>query len=85
LTNKNNSLYYSHNIFQEGIMAEKKGNNKKKLKKKEPTPSDIMKMEIAEELGLTDKVEKLGWGGLTAKETGRIGGLMTAKKKKRKK
>jgi len=44
-----------------------------------------MKMEIAEELGLTDKVEKLGWGGLTAKETGRIGGLMTAKKKKRKK
>ena len=66
-------------------MAEKKGNNKKKLEKKEPTPSDIMKMEIAEELGLTDKVEKLGWGGLTAKETGRIGGLMTAKKKKRKK
>jgi len=65
-------------------MAEKKGNNKKKLKKKEPTPSDIMKMEIAEELGLTDKVEKLGWGGLTAKETGRIGGLMTAKKKKKK-
>jgi hypothetical protein len=42
-------------------------------------------MEIAEDLGLMDKVEKLGWGGLTAKETGRIGGLMTAKKKKRKK
>lgn len=59
-------------------MAEKK-------KKKEPTPNDIMKMEIAEELGLMDKVDKLGWGGLTAKETGRIGGLMTAKKKKRKK
>ncbi|MDI9495181.1 MAG: small, acid-soluble spore protein, alpha/beta type [Bacillota bacterium] len=63
-------------------MAEKKENKKKK---KEPTPNDIMKMEIAEELGLTEKVEKLGWGGLTAKETGRIGGLMTAKKKKRKK
>ncbi len=56
-----------------------------KKKKKEPTPNDIMKMEIAEELGLMDKVDKLGWGGLTAKETGRIGGLMTAKKKKRKK
>ncbi len=54
-------------------------------KKKEPTPNDILKMEIAEDLGLMDKVEKLGWGGLTAKETGRIGGLMTAKKKKRKK
>lgn len=66
-------------------MAENKDKNKKKSKKKEPTPNDIMKMEIAEELGLTDKVEKLGWGGLTAKETGRIGGLITAKKKKRKK
>jgi hypothetical protein len=58
---------------------------KKVRKKKEPTPNDIMKMEIAEELGLMDKVESLGWGGLTAKETGRIGGLMTAKKKKREK
>lgn len=58
---------------------------KKVKKKKEPTPNDIMKMEIAEELGLMEKVEELGWGGLTAKETGRIGGLMTAKKKKRKK
>ncbi|WP_312701233.1 small, acid-soluble spore protein, alpha/beta type [Sedimentibacter sp.] len=61
-------------------MAEK--NNKKK---KELTPDDIMKLEIAREIGLMDKVEELGWGGLTAKETGRIGGLMTAKKKKRKK
>ncbi|HBC30496.1 MAG TPA: alpha/beta hydrolase [Clostridiales bacterium] len=66
-------------------MAEKKDKKKSNKKKKEPTLNDIMKMEIAEELGLTDKVEKLGWGGLTAKETGRIGGLMTAKKKKRKK
>lgn len=54
-------------------------------KKKELTPDDLMKLEIASELGLMDKVEELGWGGLTAKETGRIGGLMTAKKKKRKK
>ncbi len=54
-------------------------------KKKEPTPEDIMKIEIAAELGLMEKVAELGWGGLTAKETGRIGGLMTAKKKQRKK
>ncbi|MGB4440289.1 MAG: small, acid-soluble spore protein, alpha/beta type [Sedimentibacter sp.] len=54
-------------------------------KKKAPTPEDLMKMEIAKELGLMDKVEEVGWGGLTAKETGRIGGLMTAKKKQRKK
>ena len=64
-------------------MADKKEKNKKK--KKEPTHNDIMKMEIAEELGLLDKVEELGWGGLTAKETGRIGGIMTAKKRKGKK
>lgn len=64
-------------------MADKK--NIKKKKKKELTANDIMKMEIAQELGLLDKVEELGWGGLTAKETGRIGGIMTAKKRKRKK
>lgn len=51
-------------------------------KKKELTPNDIIKLEIAKELGLIDKVNEIGWGGLTAKETGRIGGLMTAKKKK---
>ncbi len=32
-----------------------------------------MKYEIAIELGLQDKVDQLGWGGLTSEETGRIG------------
>jgi len=49
------------------------------------TPDMMMKYEIAEELGLIDKVKQLGWGGLTAKETGRIGGLMTVRKKQKKK
>jgi Small, acid-soluble spore proteins, alpha/beta type. len=40
-----------------------------------------LKYEIAEELGLTEKVIKLGWKGLTAKETGRIGGMITKRKK----
>ena len=40
-----------------------------------------LKYEIAEELGLKEKVEALGWSGLTAEETGRIGGVMTKKKK----
>jgi len=40
-----------------------------------------IKYEIAEELGLGEKVEKEGWGGLSAEETGRIGGLMTKRKK----
>jgi len=40
-----------------------------------------LKYEIAEELGLTDKIDDCGWSGLTAEETGRIGGLMTKRKK----
>ena len=42
---------------------------------------ETLKYEIAEELGLTEKIEACGWSGLTAEETGRIGGLMTKKKK----
>ena len=34
-----------------------------------------VKYEIAEELGLLDKVLDSGWKSLSAKETGRIGGL----------
>ena len=40
-----------------------------------------IKYEIAEELGLSDKVSKKGWGELSAEETGRIGGLMAKRKK----
>ena len=40
-----------------------------------------MKMEIAEELGLMEKVEQLGWKGLTSRESGRIGGIMGKRKK----
>lgn len=62
---------------------------KGKLKtNKELTEAELlreqMKYEIAGELGLKDKVDKLGWGGLTAEETGRIGGIMTKRKKERK-
>ena len=42
---------------------------------------ESLKYEIANELGLSEKVGKLGWKGLTAKETGRIGGLITKRKK----
>jgi len=59
-----------------------KKNSLKNKKKKIETMEDYWKYEIAEELGLLDKVEKIGWGGLTAKETGRIGGLITVKKKR---
>ena len=45
------------------------------------SPDQKMKLEIAEELGLLDKVQEGGWKSLTHKETGRIGGLMTKKKR----
>lgn len=59
--------------------------SKKSKKKKELTADDLLKLEIADELGLTDKIKELGWGGLTAKESGRIGGIMTSRKRLQKK
>lgn len=48
-------------------------------------PEEKMKYELAEELGYLDKVMAEGWRSLTAKESGRIGGLMTKRKKEMKK
>lgn len=45
------------------------------------TPDEKVKYEIAEELGLLDRVMKDGWKSLTSKETGKIGGLITKKKR----
>ena len=45
------------------------------------TTDEKVKYEIAEELGLLDRVMKDGWKSLTSKETGRIGGLITKKKR----
>ena len=43
--------------------------------------SERLKYEIAEELGILDKVLSDGWRSLSAKETGKIGGMMTSRKK----
>lgn len=40
-----------------------------------------MKYEVAEELGLLDKVLDEGWKSLSSKETGRIGGLVAKRKR----
>ncbi|MCI6867845.1 MAG: alpha/beta-type small acid-soluble spore protein [Lachnospiraceae bacterium] len=61
-------------------MSEKREN----VKWEELSPDDRMKYEIAEELGLLEKVREQGWKSLSAKETGRIGGLMTKRKRERK-
>lgn len=38
-----------------------------------------LKVEVARELGLWDKVEQGGWGALTSAESGRVGGLMMSR------
>ncbi len=50
-------------------------------KEKPMTPEDILKLEIAEELGLDEKVKQKGWKSLTSKESGKIGGIMSARMK----
>lgn len=63
----------------------------KKKKIEVNTPEDIRKLkkedqekwEIALELGLFSKVVKEGWKSLTARESGKIGGIMAAKKGKK--
>lgn len=59
--------------------------NNKDKDKKVNVENEKLKYEIAEELGLLDKVTAGGWKSLTAKETGRIGGLMTKRKRSVKK
>ncbi len=46
-----------------------------------PKKDEQLKLEIAKELGLLDKIIEGGWKSLSAKETGRIGGLISRKKK----
>lgn len=54
----------------------------KKIDLNNLTPNEKLKYEIAKELGLFDKVLKDGWKSLSAKETGKIGGIVAKRKKK---
>ena len=45
---------------------------------------DVLKRQIAEELGYGAKIKTGGWGELTSVEAGRIGGLVTGYMKKHK-
>ena len=64
-------------------MSEKK--KKKGFDPRDLKPEEMLKFEIAEELGLGAKVMEGGWRSLTAKESGRIGGLITKRKNEMKK
>ncbi len=52
----------------------------KKIDLRNLTPEEQLKYEVAEELGLLPEVLKNGWKSLSAKETGKIGGLVRKKK-----
>ena len=54
---------------------------KKKIDLHNLTPEEELKYEIAEELGLLDRVLEEGWRSLSSKETGRIGGLLARRKR----
>ncbi len=56
---------------------------KKKVDLTKLGPDELLKYEVAAELGFFDQVMKNGWQSLTAKETGRIGGLVAKKKRMR--
>ena len=57
------------------------GKKNKKIDLKNLEPEEKLKYEIAEELGLLDKVMQNGWRSLSSKETGGIGGMITRRKR----
>lgn len=61
-------------------MSRKKSSDKP-IVLEELTPEERLKYEIAEELGLGERVRSEGWRSLTSKESGRIGGMMTKRKR----
>ncbi len=59
------------------FMAKKR----KEIRLEELTEEEKMKYEIAEELGLLDKVMAEGWRSLSSKETGKIGGMVSKRRR----
>ncbi len=55
----------------------------KEEKKAIQAEAEKLKYEVAEELGLLEKVKDKGWKGLTARETGQLGGIIAKRKKDR--
>ena len=63
------------------FMSQKK---EKKINLNELTEEELLKYDVAEELGLLDRVLNQGWKSLSSKETGRIGGMVNRKKREKK-
>lgn len=67
------------------LLPKRKGDfamsKKKEIRLSELTEEEKMKYEVAEELGLLEQVLQNGWRSLTSKQTGKIGGLVTKKRR----
>ena len=48
------------------------------------TPKEHLRFEIAQELGISDKIVSGGWGALSAQESGRIGGIIASRNRQKK-
>lgn len=72
-------------VCKKGYTHMAKTKTKKKIDLNNLKPGEEMKYEIAKELGYLDKVMTSGWESLTAKESGRIGGIVTRKNREIKK
>lgn len=57
----------------------------KAKKKKELTQKDLLKIEIAKELGIWEQVEKEGWESLSNEACGRVGGIMSKRLREQRK
>lgn len=55
------------------------GHSRKSKMKRRTDGWEAAKEEIARELGLWDKVQADGWAGLTAEESGRLGGVLSGR------
>lgn len=62
-------------------MAKNNTRKNKKFDVNNLKPEEVLKFEIATELGLDKKIIDGGWRSLSAKESGRIGGMITKRKK----
>ncbi len=66
------------------MSAKKKKKVKKKASKKDENPEMTrLKEEIARELGLEEEISEKGWANLSSRETGKVGGVMSSKMKRK--
>ena len=45
---------------------------------------DILKLDLAQQLGYGEKIKQFGWGELTSAESGRLGGMVRGYTKRHK-